>query len=118
MWRLILLRWFANSVGLWIAARLLPGIEYHDSLWVIIIAALLFSLVNALVRPFVVILSLPAIVLSLGLFTFIINSLMLYLVTVIYPRLVIDSFTAALLAVIIIWLVNYALSVVLHKDKE
>src|SRR6266536_4551340 len=90
-----LLRWLVNFLGLWTAATLLTGISYQQHLRVLIWAALVFSLVNAVIRPLVVILSLPAIVLSLGLFTFIINAFMLYLVTIIYPRFHLRSFWTA-----------------------
>ena len=105
-----LLRWGANSLGLWIAARLIPGIDYDERLGVIVIAALVFSIVNALVRPILVLLSLPAIVLTMGFFMLIINGFMLYLVTVVYPSFQIATFPRTVLAVIIIWLVNYAIS--------
>lgn len=105
-------------MGLFIAARLLPGIAYGEKLRVIIVAALVFSLVNAVVRPLIVLLSLPAIILTLGFFTLVINTLMLYLVSIIYPRFQVETFGAALLAVIIVWLVNYAVSVFLPAPQE
>lgn len=113
-----LLRWLANSVGLWIAARLIPGISYSERLGVIIVAALVFSLVNAVVRPLIVLLSMPAIILTLGFFTLIINAFMLYLVTVLYPRFEVSSFSAAILAVIIVWLVNYAVSALMPSPQK
>jgi len=112
-----LLRWLVNFLGLWTAATLLTGISYQQHLRVLIWAALVFSLVNAVIRPLVVILSLPAIVLSLGLFTFIINTFMLYLVTFFYPKFHIASFGSALLAVIIISIVNFLLNDLL-KDRH
>lgn len=117
MLKQFLLRWACNGIGLWIAAYLLSGIEYGNSLWVIIIASLIFSVVNALVRPLVVILSLPAIVVTLGFFTLIINSLMLYLVTALYPSFEINSFGAAILTVMIVWLVNFALNSILQTKE-
>lgn len=116
MLRDFLLRWIANGIGLWLAARLIPGISYSDSLWVIVVAALVFSIVNALIRPILVVLSLPAIVFSLGLFMLIVNAFMLYLVTVIYPRLQIATFPRTIWAVIIIWLVNYVISIIFQRE--
>jgi len=116
MLKQFLLRWAANGLGLWIAARLIPGISYGDQIAVIIIAALVFSIVNALIRPIIVLFSLPAIILTLGFFTLIINSFMLFLVTVIYPRFEIEGFTATLLAVIIVWLVNYGVSLFMQQE--
>lgn len=111
-------RILANGLGLWIAARLISGVDYGDSLWVILVAALVFSVVNVIVKPIVVFLSLPAIILSMGLFMLIINGLMLYLVTVIYPEFIIDSFSAAIVTVIIMWVVNYAFSTLLGKERS
>lgn len=107
-------RWLANGVGLWAASELIPGIE-SDNLAVIIIAALVFSIVNAFIRPIAVLLSLPAIILSLGLFMLIINALMLYLVTAIYPRFIIESFGSAVMAVIVVWVMNYAISALFQR---
>lgn len=113
-----LLRWFCNSLGLWITARLLSGIQYDNNLWVIVIAGLIFCIVNTFIRPVVVLLSLPAIVLTLGFFTLIINTLMLYLTALLYPSLEVNSLGAAVVAVIIIWLVNFALSSILQGRGE
>lgn len=113
-----LLRWLVNFFGLWTAATLLTNsIEYGDRVRVLIIAALIFSIVNALVRPLVIILSLPAIVLSLGLFIFVINAFMLYIVTLIYPSFSVESVGSALIAVIIIWIVNFLLSDLLEPKR-
>lgn len=110
------LRLIANGLGLWISARLVPGIDYGGTFWVIVIAAIVFSLINMLIKPILVILSLPALILTLGLFMLVINSLMLYLVTVIYPSFSVTSFGAAILAVIIIWLANIAISTLFDRD--
>lgn len=109
MIRGFLLRWLVNFLGLWAAATLLSGINYQDKLPVLIVASLIFSIVNALVRPLIVLLSLPVIVLTLGLFTLIINTFMLYLVTIFYRSFQVNSLWSGLLAVIIIWIVNYLL---------
>ena len=115
--KLFLLRWMVNFFGLWTAATLLSGISYQQSGRVLIWAALIFSLVNMLIKPIVILLTLPAILLTLGLFTLVINAFMLYLVTVFYPAFHVNSFGQAVLAVIIIWLVNYLLND-LTKPKE
>ncbi len=113
-----LLRWLVNFFGLWTAATLLTGINYNEHIRVLIWAALIFSLVNALLRPLVILLSLPAIVLTLGLFTLVINAFMLYLVTLFYHNFQLRSFWTAIGAVIIIWLVNYLLNDLLETKKS
>jgi putative membrane protein len=118
MIRRFVLRWLVNFLGLWTAVSLLQGITYQDKIAVLIIAALLFSIVNAFIRPLVILLSLPAIVLSLGLFTFVVNTLMLYLVQFFYPKFHIASFWSGFVAVIIIWVVNYLLNDLLEPPHE
>lgn len=104
-----ILRWLVNFLGLWAAATLLSGIDYTGRLRVLIWAALIFSIVNAVVRPLIVLLTLPVIALTLGLFTLVINAFMLYMVTFLYPKFTITSVRSAILAVVIIWGVNYLL---------
>jgi putative membrane protein len=118
MLRKFLLRVLVNFLGLWAAAELMTGsIAYNNRLGVLVIAALIFSLVNAIIRPLVVILSLPAIVLTLGLFTLVINAFMLYLVTKIYPSFQLRSFWTAVVATAIIWVVNYLLTELLEPKR-
>lgn len=109
----ILIRWVANSFGLWIAGRLLVSVDHANDFGVIIAAGLVLSLVNALIKPLVIILALPAIVFSLGLFMIIINGLMVFLVSELVGSFQIDSFGAAVLAGAIIGLVNYSITTVL-----
>jgi len=119
MLRKFALRVLVNFLGLWAAAELMTSsIDYNDKLRVLVIAALIFSVVNAIIRPLVVILSLPAIVLTLGLFTLVINAFMLYLVTKIYPSFQLRSFWTAVAATIIIWVVNYLLTELLEPKKR
>jgi putative membrane protein len=118
MLRKFALRVLVNYLGLWAAAELMTGsIQYDDKLRVLVIAALIFSIVNAVIRPLVVILSLPAIVLTLGLFTLVVNAFMLYLVTKIYPAFHLRSFWTAVVATIIIWIVNYLLTELLEPRR-
>jgi len=118
MLRKFALRVLLNFLGLWAAAELMTGsIRYDDKLLVLVIAALIFSIVNAIIRPLVVLLSLPAIVLTLGLFTLVINAFMLFLVTKIYPSFHLRSFWTAVVATIIIWIVNYLLTELLEPKR-
>jgi putative membrane protein len=80
-------------------------------------AALIFSAVNALIRPLIVVLTLPAIVLTLGLFALVVNAFMLYLVTVFYPQFQVSSFWQALLAVLVVWVVNYLFTDIIEGSK-
>lgn len=114
-----LTRWLVSGLGLWIAAGLLSNsIDYQDKLRVIIIAGLLLAIVNTFIRPIVVILSLPAILLTLGLFMIIVNGLMVFLVSKLYAPLEITNFWAAILAGVVIGLVNYLVTAILDKSKD
>jgi putative membrane protein len=111
-----LIRWFVCSLGLWIAAGILgERITYDSRIGVIVIAGLILALVNSVIKPVVVILSLPAILFSLGLFMIVINGFMVYLVGWLYPQLHIATFGTAMLAGLVIGLVNYLVSTILEE---
>jgi putative membrane protein len=110
------IRWFVCSLGLWIAAGLLSnGISYGSHLGVIVVAGLILAVVNAIIKPIVIILSLPAILFSLGLFMIVINGLMITLVSKLYRPLHVTNFWAATLAGIVIGLVNYLVTTILEE---
>lgn len=72
-----LLRWLINAAALWVAIQLVDGIDHRGSWWSLLFVALVFGLLNACIRPLLKLLSLPIIILTLGLFIFVINALML-----------------------------------------
>ncbi len=110
-----LLRWFVSSLGIWIAAELLSGsIDYQSQFRVIVISGLILALINTVVKPIVVILSLPAVLLTLGLFMIVINGLMVMIASKLYDPLHITNFWAAMLAGMIIGLVNYLVVTILE----
>jgi putative membrane protein len=111
-----LIRWIVCSLGLWVAAALLAGrVSYESRVGVIIIAGLILALVNAIIKPIVIILSLPAILFSLGLFMIVINGLMVLLVSKLYRPLHVTNFGAAMLAGVVIGLVNYLVTAILEE---
>src|ERR1035437_1488654 len=78
-------RWFVCSVGLWIAASLFQhAISYQDSLIVILVGGAVLALLNTLVRPLLVLISMPALLISLGLFMVVLNGLMVVLMSHMY----------------------------------
>jgi putative membrane protein len=103
--RRFLITWVFNFVALWAAAALLSGIDY-DGIGVLIVASLVFSIVNIFVRPLVILFTLPLVIITLGIALFFINLFMLYLTSWIVDDFTIDSFWWAVLATIIVWLVN------------
>jgi putative membrane protein len=97
-----LLRWLFNTAGIYLAARLLPGIEVSGARGAVI-AALVLGLVNASIRWVLIIFALPLTILTLGVFTLVINALMLYLVAAIVPgALKVKSFGGAFMGALII----------------
>src|SRR3546814_13086 len=113
------MRWLINSLGLWIAAGLLGGdrISYENSIGVVLGAGFILAVINAIIRPIVVILSLPAILISLGLFMIVINGLMLMLAAAIYSPLEVSSIWSAILAGMVIGLVNYLIYAILENKS-
>ncbi|HET8991987.1 MAG TPA: phage holin family protein [Candidatus Saccharimonadales bacterium] len=111
----LLLRWVVSGLGLWIAASLLKhGISYGNSFGVLAAAGLLLAVINTFLKPFLIVLSLPALIFSLGLFMIIINGLTVYIVSRIYSHLTITNFWAATFAGIVIGLVNYLVTTILE----
>jgi putative membrane protein len=115
----ILIRWFVCSLGLWIAAGFLSNsITYGNRVSAIIIAGLVLAIINTIIKPILVIFSLPAIVLTLGLFMVIVNGLTVYLASKLYAPLDITNFWAAIFAGIIIGLVNYLVTAILEDVRK
>jgi putative membrane protein len=109
-------RWFVCGLGLWIAAGLLGGsIDYGSRFGVIVIAGLILAVINTVIKPVVIILSLPAILFSLGLFMIVINGLMVLMVSWLYSGLQVTNFWAAMLAGMVIGLVNYLVTAILEE---
>ena len=96
-----------NGVALLLAANIVPGIHWQGSFLYLFIAGLVFGLINLIVKPIVTILSLPLIIVTLGLFFFVVNALMLYLADILLSGLSVDGFGAALLGGIVIALFNW-----------
>ncbi len=111
-----LVRWFVCGLGIWIAANLLgQRVSYGSHIGVIIISGLILAIINIIIKPIIVILSLPAILFSLGLFMIVINGLMVLLVSKLYSPLRVTNFGAAMLAGMVIGLVNYFVTTILEE---
>jgi putative membrane protein len=106
-----ILRLVLNALVLLLVAHLIEGIRV-SSFGTALIAALVLGLLNALVKPVLFILTLPINVLTLGLFTFVINAFILWLAAALVPGFAIDRFLTALLAAIVMALINMLISLV------
>ena len=110
--------WVFNTVALFVAAWLLSGLSYGTDWWALLIAGLVFTLVNTFLKPLLAVLSIPFIVLTFGIFYFLINVLMLYLTHWIVPQFTIASFWWAALAAIIVSAVNGILHVFFGSPRD
>ena len=112
-----LVRWFVCSLGIWIAAELLgnDSISYGGKVSAIVISGLILATVNTFIKPLVVFLTLPAVLLSLGIFMAVINALMLLLVANLYGPLQVAGFGVAVIAGLVIGLVNWLVSALLEE---
>lgn len=111
-----IVRWIVCGLGLWIAAGFLNGrIEYGERLFVIVMGGCMLAIVNTLIRPVVILLSFPAILFSLGLFMIVINGLMVMLASFLYKPLEVSGFGTAMLAGVIIGVVNYLVTTIIEE---
>ena len=109
--RLFLLRWIVNAAGIWLSVSML-GTGYSDTpegTTTFIVAGLIFSLINSLIKPIIVLLSLPILVVTLGLFMVVINGIIVFLTFSLLPGLE-STFWHAILTGIVLSLANYILS--------
>ena len=98
----LLIKFLATAGALWLAARIVPGIELSDEIGTILGVALVFGLVNIFIRPLVKLLTLPMLLITLGLFAFVINAALLGLTAWLTDGLSVDGFVSALLGSLII----------------
>ena len=118
MGQALLIRWVSNAVALYVAAWLLSGVTYGDQWWTLLIAAAVFTVVNAWIKPVVAVLSIPFIVITLGIFYFLINVLMLYVTDWVVPQFEIQTFWWGVLAAIIVSVVNGILQMLLPDPQR
>ncbi len=103
---ILLARLFLNALAVMVVAYLVPGVSV-TSFPSAFIAAIVIGLVNALIRPLVLLLSLPVTILTLGLFTFVINALMFWLASKIVPGFDISGFWPAFWGSLVFWIVSW-----------
>jgi putative membrane protein len=118
----LIIRLIVNAIALWVATVIVSGVELEsastqDRVITLLVVAAIFALVNVVVRPIVKILSLPLYVLTLGLFTFVVNALMLLLTSWIADQFdlpfSVDGFWSAVLGGLVISFVSWILNLLL-----
>jgi putative membrane protein len=117
--RSLLLHWLLNAAALWVAAWLLPGLDFQGTIVQLLLVAAVFGVVNSLLRPILTVLTCPLIVITLGLFTLVINALMLLLTGWLSVRwnlgFVVSGFWAAFLGGLVVGFVSMILSLLLPR---
>ena len=122
----ILLHLVLNVVGLYLAIQFVPGIAFDGPWWALVVIGLVFGLVNGVVRPILLGLSCLLNLLTLGLFTFVVNAVMLLLTAYLSDSLgarlgfsfVINGFVAALLGSIVISIFSWIIAFFIHENKR
>ena len=108
------IKWIINTIAIILAIKFVPGIVYSGGWGGILAVGLLFGLVNTFIRPFVKLLALPLLILSLGLFSFVINALMLLLTSLLSAEFSlgfhVTGFKAAFFGALVISFVSMVLS--------
>jgi len=112
----LLIRLLLNALAFWLIAKYVPGFHMSGA-WTPLIAAIIFGIVNAIVRPIVLLLTLPLTIVTLGLFIIIVNALMFWLVTWITPNFKADGFGPVLIGAIIMMIWSLIVSHVFKAEE-
>lgn len=110
----LLLRWLISAAALMLIAMYIPGIKVA-SFYTALIAALIFGLINALIRPIALLLTLPINFITLGLFTLVINALMFWLASTIVKGFYVTGFWPAFWGALIMWIVAWMTNMMLSN---
>jgi putative membrane protein len=113
----LLIRWLINAAALMLVAYLYPGVEI-TSFGAAVLAALVLGLVNAVIRPILLLLTLPVTILTLGLFIFVVNALMFWLAAEIVGGFHVAGFWAALVGSILYSIITLITSWILFGKRK
>lgn len=120
----LLIRWAILALALFVAAWAVPGIRVDGSGWIVYAAmAVILSLANAFVRPLLSLLTCPLILLTLGIFTWVINAVTLWIASTLATRVFhvgfyVDGFWPAFWGALIVSVVSVVLNAIIHDDDE
>ena len=114
---MFILRWIIIALTVFLIGQYLPGVHVA-SIYTALIVAVIFGVLNAIIRPILAILTLPITILTLGLSTLLISGLLLWLTSTIVKGFTIDSFATAFFAAIIIWIVSFVTNGILKGAKR
>jgi putative membrane protein len=111
-------RFVGNLAALWVASEIFEGMTYGDSFGVLALAAVVFTIVNWFIKPFLAVLSIPFIIVTFGIAYFVINMLMLVLTDAVVDDFEAGSFWTVVGATIVVWFVNVVVSTVLRDVRD
>ncbi|MCI0478991.1 phage holin family protein [Candidatus Uhrbacteria bacterium] len=111
-----LIRFLLNAVAVMAAAYVVPGISIQN-FWAALVAAIVIGILNALVRPLLILLTLPVTILTLGLFTLVINALLFWIAATLVSGFTVAGFWAAFWGALVFWLVSWFTSAVFTKES-
>jgi putative membrane protein len=114
----LIIGWLVNVLAIFVASKAFSSLSYDGELWVLALAGLVLGVANHIVRPIVILLALPAVILTLGIALLFINALMLYLTDLIIPPFDVGGFWQTVGAALIIWGVNVIVHGVLKSERE
>ncbi len=112
-----MLKWFVTAVSIFVVANVFKLI-YVENLTILVLAALILGILNAFVRPILLVLTLPINIVSLGLFTLVINGFLLYATAGLISGFDVTSFWRALLAALLISVVTAMINILIHKEPK
>lgn len=113
---MIFLRWLLNALVLLLVSYIVPGIHFTGT-WALLLTVIVLGLVNALIRPIIILLTLPVNILTLGLFTLIINGLMFWFASTIVKGFEVRDFWSAFWGALVYWLFTMAISYITQENK-
>lgn len=113
----LVISWLSNCVALLVAAAVIPAIGYGHDAGTLLLAGAILGFVNFVVRPWIILLTLPAVILSLGLMLLVINALMLWLTSRIVDGFTVGGFWSTVGGALIVWIVNAALRHVQRSSR-
>jgi putative membrane protein len=113
----LLVRWLVNTLALLLVSWLVPGIR-ANSVVVLFVAAAVLGLLNAVLRPVLVLLTAPLWIITFGLFLIVVNAVMLWLAAVLVPGFSVDGFLAAILGAIVLSVVSFFTGSIGKKEKD
>ena len=114
----LIIGWLVNVLAIFVASKVFSSLSYDGEVWVLALAGLVLGVANHIVRPIVILLALPAVILTLGIALLFINALMLYLTDLIIPPFEVGGFWQTVGAALIIWVVNVIVHGVLKSEPE